>query len=94
MVGGSWVLCKVASQSKSGLNQEQRNPGLFEAVSSGRSIVVGFDTTLHTTSKATAKEVPSATWLTHPSEVGTGDPPEVTALLHHHGSCQARPGTS
>lgn len=80
MVGGSWVPCKAVSQSQSGLNQEQRNLGSFEtqfqlAEASWWDLIQP-----STISEATAKEVPSATWPIHPSEVEIGDPPEVTGM--------------
>lgn len=78
MLGGSWVPCKVVSQRKSGLNQEQRNLGSFEAQFQLEEASWWDLIQPSTISKATAKEAPSATCLIHPSEVG--DPPEVTGM--------------
>ena len=87
MVGDSWVPCKVVSQSKSGLNQERRNLGSFEAQfqleeASWWDLIQPstISKATSTISKATAKEVPSATWLIHPSEAEIGDPPKVTGM--------------
>lgn len=80
MVGGSWVPCKVVSQSKSGLKQEQRNPGSLEAWFQLEKAAWWDLIQSSTISKATAKGVPPAPWLIHPSEVETGDPSEVTGV--------------
>jgi len=80
MVGGSWIPCKGVSQSKSGLNQEQRNPRSFEAQFQLEEASWWDLIQPSTISKAMAEQVPSVTWLIHTSEVETGDPPEVPGM--------------